>query len=59
MFYNADDEMLIVPEQGRQHFVTEQGVIEVEPQEIVVIPRGVRLRVELPYGEARSYISED
>ena len=26
---------------------TEMGIIDVEPQEIVVIPRGVRFRVEL------------
>ena len=39
--------MLIVPQQARQRFVTELGVIDAEPQEIVVIPRGVRFRVEL------------
>ena len=59
VFYNADAEMLIVPQQGRQRFVTELGAIEAEPQEIVVIPRGVRFRVELPDGEARGYICEN
>ncbi|MDP4073553.1 homogentisate 1,2-dioxygenase [Acidovorax sp. A1169] len=59
VFYNADGEMLIVPQQGRQRFVTELGVIDAEPQEIVVIPRGVRFRVELPDGEARGYICEN
>ena len=49
-FYNADGEMLIVPQLGRQRFVTELGMIDAEPQEIVVIPRGVRFRVELPDG---------
>ena len=58
-FYNADGEMLIVPQQGRQRFVTELGVIEAEPQEIVVIPRGVRFRVELLDAEARGYICEN
>lgn len=57
-FYNADGEMLIVPQQGRLRFVTELGVIEVEPQEIVVIPRGVRFRVELIDESARGYICE-
>ena len=47
VFYNADAEMLIVPQQGRLRFATELGVLDVEPQEIVVIPRGVRFRVEL------------
>ncbi|MEJ8822767.1 homogentisate 1,2-dioxygenase [Variovorax humicola] len=58
-FYNADGEMLIVPQQGRQRFVTEFGVIDVEPQEIVVIPRGVRFRVELLDDIARGYICEN
>ena len=40
-FYNADGEMLIVPQQGRHRFVTEFGIVDAEPQEIVVIPRGV------------------
>ena len=58
-FYNADGEMLIVPQQGRQRFVTELGVIDVEPQEIAVIPRGVRFRVELLDDAARGYICEN
>jgi homogentisate 1,2-dioxygenase len=58
-FYNADGEMLIVPQLGRLRFVTEHGVIEAEPQEIVVIPRGVRFRVELIDSEARGYICEN
>ncbi len=58
-FYNADGEMLIVPQLGRLRFITELGVIEAEPQEIVVIPRGVRFRVELIDTEARGYICEN
>jgi len=58
-FYNADGELLIVPQQGRHRFVTELGVVEAEPQEIVVIPRGVRFRLELPDGEARGHICEN
>lgn len=58
-FYNADGEMLFVPQQGRQRFVTELGVIEAEPQEIVVIPRGVRFRLELLDDLARGYICEN
>ena len=59
VFYNADGELLVVPQQGRHRFVTELGVIEAEPQEIVVIPRGVRFRLELPDGEARGYVCEN
>ncbi len=58
-FYSADGELLIVPQHGRQRFVTELGVIDVEPQEIVVIPRGLRFRVELLDGTARGYICEN
>ncbi|MFP5406841.1 MAG: homogentisate 1,2-dioxygenase, partial [Gammaproteobacteria bacterium] len=59
VFYNADGELLIVPQQGRLRFATELGLIEVEPQEIVVIPRGVRFRVELLEDAARGYICEN
>ncbi len=58
-FYNADGEMLFVPQGGRHRFVTELGVIDAEPQEIIVIPRGVRFRLELPDGSARGYICEN
>ena len=59
VFYDADGELLVVPQQGRQRFVTELGVIDAEPQEIVVIPRGVRFRVELLDEQARGYLCEN
>lgn len=58
-FYNADGELLIVPEQGRLRIATEMGVLQIEPQEICVIPRGVRFQVSLPDGQARGYICEN
>jgi len=58
-FYNADGEMLFVPQTGTHRFVTELGVIEAEPQEIVVIPRGLRFRLELPDGSVRGYVCEN
>jgi homogentisate 1,2-dioxygenase len=58
-FYDADGELLIVPQQGRLRFATELGRIDVEPEEIVVIPRGVRFRVELLDGSARGYVCEN
>jgi homogentisate 1,2-dioxygenase len=58
-FYTADGELLIVPQQGRLHLATELGVIDIEPLEIAVIPRGVRFRVELPDGQARGYVCEN
>ncbi|MCJ0826732.1 homogentisate 1,2-dioxygenase [Luteimonas sp. 50] len=58
-FYDADGELLIVPQQGRLRIATELGVLEVEPQEIAILPRGVRFRVELPDGAARGYVCEN
>ena len=46
-FYNADGEMMFVAQQGDLRLVTEFGVIDIEPGEIAVIPRGVKFRVEL------------
>ncbi|QOW24860.1 homogentisate 1,2-dioxygenase [Lysobacter sp. H23M47] len=58
-FYNADGELLIVPQLGRLRVATELGVLEVEPQEIALIPRGVRFRVELVDDTARGYVCEN
>ena len=58
-FYDADGELLIVPQLGRVRLATELGVIELEPQEIAVIPRGVRFRVELLDAEVRGYVCEN
>ena len=58
-FYNADGEMLFVPQQGGLRFWTEFGIIDAEPGESSVIPRGVKLRVELTGGPARGYMCEN
>ncbi|HEY8612972.1 MAG TPA: homogentisate 1,2-dioxygenase, partial [Roseomonas sp.] len=58
-FYNADAEMLFVPQQGALRIATEFGVIDIAPGEIAVIPRGVKIRVELPNGPARGYLCEN
>lgn len=58
-FYDADGELLIVPQQGRLRIATELGVLQVAPLEIAVIPRGVRFRVELLDEAARGYIAEN
>ncbi len=56
---NADGEMIFLPQEGALRFVTELGVIEAAPGEIVVIPRGVKMRVELVDGPARGYMGEN
>ena len=66
-FYDADGELLIVPQLGRLRLATELGILEVGPQEIAVIPRGMRFRVELPdlkdeggtLDGARGYVCEN
>jgi len=58
-FYDADGELLLVPEAGRLRIATELGTLEIAPGEIAVIPRGVRFRVELLDAEARGYVCEN
>lgn len=58
-FFNADGEMLLVQQEGELRLRTEFGVIDLEPGEIAVIPRGVKIRVELPGGPARGYLCEN
>jgi homogentisate 1,2-dioxygenase len=58
-FYSADGELLIVPQEGRLRFATELGVIELAPQEIAVIPRGLVYRVEVVEGPCRGFVCEN
>jgi homogentisate 1,2-dioxygenase len=68
-FYNADGEMLLVPEMGSLTIYTELGVIEVSPGEVCCLPRGLKFRVTIgatggnPTGRegvnARGYVCEN
>lgn len=60
-FFNADGELLIVPEQGDIRIFTEMGIIDLEPLEICIIPRGMIIKVMLADGAkaARGYICEN
>ena len=58
-FFNADGEYLIVAQENALRFRTEFGVIEIEPGEICVIPRGIVFCVELVDGPARAYLCEN
>lgn len=58
-FYDADGELLFVPQDGALRLATEFGIIDVEPGEIAVIPRGVKIRVELHGAAARGYLCEN
>jgi homogentisate 1,2-dioxygenase len=58
-FYNADGEMLIVPQDGVLTIHTELGILAAAPGEICVIPRGIKIRVEIGGSSARGYICEN
>jgi homogentisate 1,2-dioxygenase len=58
-FYSADGELLIVPQHGSLTLETELGRLCIEPQEIAVVPRGLRFRVAVPAGGVRGYICEN
>ena len=58
-FYSADSELLIIPQEGSLRFYTELGIIDLEPKEIAIIPRGLVFRVELTQGPARGFVCEN
>jgi homogentisate 1,2-dioxygenase len=58
-FFSADSELLIVPQEGRLRFCTELGIIDLQPQEIAIIPRGLVYRVEVLEGPARGFVCEN
>ncbi len=58
-FYNADGELLLVPQRGRLRLHTELGLLELAPGELAVLPRGVRFRVDLLDAEASGYVCEN
>ncbi len=57
--YDADGELLIVPQEGRLRVSTECGVLEVGPGEICLIPRALVFKVDLLDGRARGYVAEN
>lgn len=58
-FFSADSELLVVPQEGRLRFCTELGVIDLEPKEIAILPRGLVYRVEVLEGSARGFVCEN
>ena len=58
-FYDADGELLVVPQQGALTFFTEFGRIDIAPGEIGVLPRGVKFKVALIDGPARGFLCEN
>jgi len=60
-FFDADGELMIVPQEGALTIFTEMGIIEVAPLEIAVLPRGMMFKVMRAEGveRARGYVCEN
>lgn len=58
-FFSADSELLVVPQEGRLRFATELGLIDLAPQEIAILPRGLVYRVEVLEGPCRGFVCEN
>jgi homogentisate 1,2-dioxygenase len=57
-FWNADGELMFVPQQGPLSIFTELGKLEVKPGEIAVVPRGMKFQVAVD-GPVRGYLCEN
>jgi homogentisate 1,2-dioxygenase len=58
-FANADAEMLIVPQEGAIRLVTEAGVLGLVPGELALVPKGMKIRVDLVGESARGFVCEN
>ena len=59
-FYNADGEMVFIPEKGSVELRTEMGILKISPREIGVIPKGVKFQVNPSSGDwHRGYLGEN
>tara|TARA_R110000772_G_scaffold24895_5_gene65342 strand:- start:1426 stop:2730 length:1305 start_codon:yes stop_codon:yes gene_type:complete len=58
-FYSADGELLFIPQQGAFNAITEMGELSIKPGEILVIPRGIKFKIEPLDGPIRGYICEN
>jgi homogentisate 1,2-dioxygenase len=58
-FYSADSELLVIPQDGRLKIFTEFGILDLEPLEICILPRGMVFKVSLPDGQARGFVCEN
>lgn len=57
-FWNADGELMFVPQQGTLLIFTELGKLETGPGEFAVVPRGMKFKVGVE-GPARGYLCEN
>ncbi len=58
-FMNADGDFVIVPQKGQLLIKTEMGQLTVEPEEIAVIPKGIKFQINpLKPGHCSGYVGE-
>jgi homogentisate 1,2-dioxygenase len=59
--YDADGELVLLPQLGSLRVATELGVLDIAPGDVAIVPRGVRFAVELADGAspARGYVCEN
>ena len=57
-FWNADGELMLVPQLGTVEIFTELGRLRIKPGEIAVIPRGMKFKVEITE-PVRGYLCEN
>jgi fumarylacetoacetate (FAA) hydrolase len=58
VFYDADGELLLVPQEGALTLFTELGRLHVSPGEVAILPRGIKFRVGIE-GVSRGYACEN
>ncbi len=57
-YYNADGDLLILPEHGTLTIATELGTLRVAPGHVALVPRGIAFSVLLEGPFARGYVGE-
>ncbi len=57
-FYDADGDLLLLPQHGALTLLTELGPLMVKPGELALVPRGLRFSVMLAESTARGYVAE-
>lgn len=57
-FYDADGDLLIVPQEGALTVITELGALDLAPGQVMVVPRGLQFSVVLVGSFARGWVGE-
>lgn len=58
-FVNSDGEMLIIPQTGKLVITTELGIMDIQPGELALIPKGMKMKVDPVSGPAYGFMCEN